>query len=699
MQPDNELDMNASGNLTSNEIVNEEVKNETVETNSQTEIATEEETKPTVNEVEEINTPTEIVADSLAITDVNELEETNLSSEIVVEDIIEPAVNEAEEANAQLEVLEEIKKPAVYSEAKTEDTEPEPEIDYSVLDKKQLIEHLEESLKAEDVNSIKNKVSSIKINFVRILKEEKQKVLDKFIEDGGKKEEFLTVADEVELKFNEIFNIYKTRKNSFNLSLEKQKLENLAKKRLVLEELKALVSSDGNLKKTYDDFKALQDRWKDTGQVPRTEIEDLWNNYNFFVEKFFEKVKLNKELKDLDLKKNLEIKMQLCEKAEELLIEKSINKSFKKLQELHDEWKDTGPVPADKKDEIWERFKAVSDKINVNRKDYYESLHGEQEANFQTKTALCEKMEQIIAAEIITPQDWKEKTEQVDELEKLWKSVGQAPVKLNDEVWARFKAAVNGFYNIKKEFFSELKDNQINNYNQKVNICIEAESLKENTNWKLTTNALLKLQEEWKKVGPVPKKHSDKVWKRFRAACDDFFHSKQKYYANIQNVEVENLNKKEELIKKVKEFGVGENKSANLESLKNIQREWMEIGHVPMDQKDKLQNEFRTAINELMDKLKISSAEVSTMDFKNRLDVIKNSPEAGRILSKEKSFLEQKINGLKGEINLWENNLGFLAASKKADILRSEFEKKIKDAKNEVLIMETKLKMIMRSKN
>ena len=699
MQPDNELDKTASENLTSNEIVNEEVKNETVETNFQTEIATEEETKPTVNEVEEINTPTEIVVDSIVATDVNELEETNLSSDIVVEDIIEPAVNEVDEASVQLKVVEEIKKPSAHPEAKTEETEPEPEIDYSVLDKVQLIEHLEESLKAEDVNSIKNKVSSIKINFVRILKEEKQKSLDKFIEDGGKKEEFLAVADEIELKFNEIFNIYKTRKNSFNLSLEKQKLENLAKKRQVLEELKALVSSEGNLKKTYDDFKALQDRWKDTGQVPRTEIEDLWNNYNFFVEKFFEKVKLNKELKDLDLKKNLEIKMQLCEKAEELLIEKSINKSFKRLQELHDEWKETGPVPADKKDEIWERFKAVSDKINVNRKDYYESLHGEQEANFQTKTALCEKMEQIIAAEIITPQDWKEKTEQVDELEKLWKSVGQAPVKLNDEVWARFKAAVNGFYNIKKEFFSELKDNQINNYNQKVNICIEAESLKENTNWKLTTNALLKLQEEWKKVGPVPKKHSDKVWKRFRAACDDFFNSKQKYYANIQNVEVENLNKKEELIKKVKEFGVSENKSANLESLKNIQREWMDIGHVPMDQKDKLQNEFRTAINELMDKLKISSAEVSTMDFKNRLDVIKNSPEAGRILSKEKSFLEQKINGLKGEINLWENNLGFLAASKKADILRSEFEKKIKDAKNEVLIMETKLKMIMKSKN
>jgi hypothetical protein len=636
----------------------------------------------------------------------NELNETaslNLKSdEITNNEVVE---NAAIENNA--EVTETII-PSVIAETEMETISPqisvekeieEPEIDYTILDKKQLIEKLEEALKADDVNSIKNKVSSIKVNFVRILKEEKQELLNKFIEDGGKKEEFVNIIDDVESKFNEIFNVYKTRKNSFNLELEKQKLENLAKKRLILEELKALVNSEENLKKTYDDFKALQERWKETGQVPRTEIADLWNNYNFFVEKFFEKVKLNKELKDLDLRKNLETKMQICEKAEELLVEKSILKSFKRLQELHDEWKETGPVPADKKDEIWERFKAVSDKINVNRKEYYENLHGEQENNFQAKSALCEKMEQIAAAEIITPQDWKEKTEQVDELEKLWKTIGQAPVKQNDEVWIRFKTAVNAFYNIKKEFFSELKDNQINNYNQKVNICIEAEALKNNTNWKLTTNALLKLQDEWKKVGPVPKKHSDKVWKRFRAACDEFFNNKQQYYANIQNVEVENLNKKEEIIKKVSEFAINENKNENLEALKNIQREWMEIGHVPMDQKDRLQNEFRTVINQLMDKLKISSAEVSTMDFKNRLDVIKNSPEAGRILSKEKSFLEQKINSLKSEINLWENNLGFLASSKKADILRAEFEKKIKDAKNEVLIMETKLKMIMRSKN
>ena len=636
----------------------------------------------------------------------NELNET-ASSNPKTEEIInnEVAENTATENNAETAetktatVTTETENEVINRLPATEDEIEEPEIDYTILDKKQLIDKLEEALKAEDVNSIKNKVSSIKVNFVRILKEEKQKQLEKFIEDGGKKEDFVNIIDDDESKFNEIFNIYKTRKNSFNLELEKQKLENLAKKRQILEELKALVNSEENLKKTYDDFKALQERWKETGQVPRTEIADLWNNYNFFVEKFFEKVKLNKELKDLDLRKNLETKIQLCEKAEELLVEKSILKSFKRLQELHDEWKETGPVPADKKDEIWERFKAVSDKINVNRKEYYENLHSEQENNFQAKTALCEKMEQIASSEIITPQDWKEKTEQVDELEKLWKTIGQAPVKLNDEVWIRFKTAVNNFYNIKKEFFSELKDNQINNYNQKVNICIEAEALKNNTNWKQTTSALLKLQEEWKKVGPVPKKHSDKVWKRFRAACDEFFNNKQQYYANIQNVEVENLNKKEEIIKKVREFSITENKNENLEALKNIQREWMEIGHVPMDQKDRLQNEFRNVINQLMDKLKISSAEVSTLDFKNKLDVIKNSPDSNRILSKERSFLEQKINSLKSEINLWENNLGFLASSKKADILRAEFEKKIKDAKNEVLIMETKLKMILKSKN
>jgi len=580
-----------------------------------------------------------------------------------------------------------------------EDAEAEEIVDYRTFSKEKLVELLEDLVRDHEIIKIKARVSGIKVAYLNLIKKEKQDHLEEHLANGGTKEEYLPPVDPLEDRYKAAFDMYKEKKAADDVEQEKIKLQNLELKKQILEEIKQLISSEESLKKTYDDFKNLQEKWKQIGQVPRNEIEGLWNNYHFLVEKFFEKVKINKELKDLDLKKNLELKIQLCEKAEELLLEKSVTRSFKLLQKYHDEWKEIGPVMLDKKDEIWERFKTVSDNINSQRKEYYAKLNSEQETNFLAKSALCEKVESINAEEIANSNDWRIKTEQIFEIQELWESIGRAPAKQNDEIWERFRSAVNTFFNNKKEFFGELKEQQITNYNQKLDLCVQAEAMVNNTNWRQSTADILKLQQEWKKIGPVPKRYSDKIWKRFRAACDEFFAKKSSYFSNIQDIEKENLKKKEELIERMSSFQFTENKNENLEALKNFQREWMEIGHVPMDVKEKLQNTYRQTINQLMEKLKISSVEINTMNYKNRIENLKNSPEAGRALSHERMQLEGRINMLRNDIKLWENNIGFLANSKKANLLKEEFENKINNTKQELALLEAKLKMLLKSKN
>ena len=587
------------------------------------------------------------------------------------------------------------------AEAESEETDDtleatlqEEELDYSTLTKDQLLENLEVAVNKDDISLVKNTVVAIKVEFLKRLKDEKQAAADAFRAGGGVAEDYKPLPDPAEEKFNRIFEIYKVSKARFIERLEKQKQENLTAKQQVLDELKVLVSSEETLKKTYDEFKALQDRWKSIGQVPRTELNNLWQNYNFLVEKFFDKVKINKELKDLDLKKNLEQKMLLCEKAEELLLSGNVHQSFKLLQKYHDEWKETGPVPQDKKDEIWERFRTVTERINVLRREHYGQLQEEQENNLLAKSALCTRMDTLLGEDIPSMQRWKEKTAEVSEMMKLWQSIGRAPAKDNDEIWQRFKKSINQFYAVKKEFFGNLKDQQLNNYNLKVNLCLQAEALKSSNNWKNATNDFLKLQQEWKKIGPVPRKYSDKIWKRFRAACDEFFQAKSHYFSNINQMEAENMQKKLDLIKEVDDFPMGDDKKANLEALRNFQRNWMEIGHVPMAQKEKLQNDFRNAINRLLDRLKISSTEASTLQYKNKLEAMQSSPDSGRIMYRERNVIEAKITKLQSDILLWENNIGFLAASKNADILKEEFDRKIKSAREEVQLLKAKLKIL-----
>jgi hypothetical protein len=570
----------------------------------------------------------------------------------------------------------------------------ETENSFDAFTRVELVDLLEKAVAETDFNAIKSRIAMIKVAFLKKKKEENLQKYEQVMEEGGTKEELAPEQDELDVRFNDIFNIYKATKAKHIEEQEKIKQGNLKRKYLILDELKTLINSEETLKKTYDEFKILQERWKEVGMVPRTEINNLWQNYHFLVEKFFEKVKLNKELKDLDLRKNLEAKLSLCEKTEELLLETSVIKSFKKLQKYHEEWKELGPVPADKKDEIWERFKNATDKINDRRREHYSLIEEDQNKNLQTKIALCEQGEIVLGLPNESIKDWQENTNKVNDLLKIWKNIGPVPQKVNAEIWTRFKTSLDSFFAIKKEYFDKLKEQQMHNYNLKVELCMQAESLKGNTDWKKTTNELIHLQGEWKKIGPVPKKNSEKIWKRFRTACDDFFNAKQSYFSNIQASEGENLSKKLDLMTRLKEYQFGADKSANLDVLKNFQREWTDIGHVPMKDKDKLHNDFRALINEHLDKLKINNVEMSTVNFQAKFDHLKNDPNARHMISKEREFLAIKISKMKEEIILWENNIGFFAKSKSALLVKEEFENKINRAKSELKVLEAKMKIL-----
>ena len=569
-----------------------------------------------------------------------------------------------------------------------------PQVVYEELNKQELVEMLEDAVQEKDITKIKNQISKIKAAFHARNKEEKNADFKSFLESGGNKDDYKRTEDPLEQRFNAAFGQYRYNKSKYAEELEKQKAVNLQTKLDILEELKELINSEESLKKTYDEFKNLQDRWKEIGMVPAGELNDLWQNYHFLVEKFFDKVRMNKELRDLDLKKNLEHKIGICEKAEELLVENSLNKSFKLLQQYHEEWREVGPVPMDKKDEIWDRFKAATDKINERRKAHYLKLQEEQQKNYEAKVALCEKAEEIAAETHDKLKDWQKKTDQINELFKVWKTIGRAPKDQNDKVWARFRGAMDSFFGNRREFLGKLKEQQTNNLNLKIDLCVKAEALKDSTDWKRTTQDLIRLQKEWKSIGPVPRRNSEKVWKRFRSACDEFFNNKSAFFKNIHVVEDDNLKAKEKLVKEITDFKVGKDKKANLDALKSFQRQWMEYGHVPFKEKDRIQSEYRTAIDQLIDKMNINKLELTKSGYKSKVGIMKGDPDAEWRLNKERNNISNKIKAIKDDIALWENNITFFTSSKQSDLLKQEFEKKIDKAKEEVKSLEEKIKIL-----
>ena len=569
----------------------------------------------------------------------------------------------------------------------------EDNADLDGLNKLQLVEMLEELVQDSDVQNIKDKVAAIRLHFNKLNKEDMDNELDQFLQGGGEVESFQHVEDPIEQRFNAAFGIFKANRAKQNEDMEKQKVENLAKKQAILEELKEIIASDDSLKKTYDDFRALQDRWKEIGPVPAAENSNLWNNYHFLVEKFFDKVRIGRELRDLDMKKNLDAKIELCEKAEELLDEKSITKAFKALQKLHEDWKEVGPVPQDKKDEIWERFKAATDKINQIRREHYAQIEEEQTGNLEAKKALCEKAEELIAEDYTSVNAWQKKSDELSEIFGVWKTIGPASKKDNDEIWQRFRGTMDAFFAKKKEFFATLKDRQTENLERKTQLCIEAEALMESTDWKNATEQIKKLQEEWKTIGPVPKRHTDKIWKRFRAACDTFFNRKNEHFSGRRTEEEANLAAKKALIEEIKAFEIGPSRNENMEAIKALQKRWIEIGYVPMKYKDAINKEYRELIDGFFDTMRKNQNEASTNEFREMMEGWRDDPNANDRVRRERNTLQTRIQKLRDEIAAMENNIGFFSNSKNSELMRAEYEKKINKAKEDLKVLEAKLKI------
>lgn len=557
---------------------------------------------------------------------------------------------------------------------------------YQTLDREDLLKEFQNLLNANNFDVLKQRARAIKDIFDAKSKEIYAKAFEKFLEEGGVKEDYKSELDQLDIDFRKLYGEYRERRQKYLEKQEQDKIDNLEKKKAVLEELRVLLQQEGSLKEIYDTFNQLQTKWKEIGAVPRSEANSLWESYHFLIEKFYDKVKINRELLEIGMKK----KIALCERVEGLLLESSINDSFRQLQECHQLWKEIGRVSADKSDEIWERFKKASDAVNKRCQEHYEKIREEQNNNLLAKKALCDKLEELLKIELLTVKDWTEATTKVNELFDLWKTIGPVPKEENENIWNRFKKPIDKFYEDKKEAFAKMKESQDENYQKKVELCLQAEVIAERNDWKRATEDLLKLQAEWKEVGYVAKKQSDKLWLRFREACDKFFERKSQDYQNRKESESENIAKKEALIQAVKEFSFTEDKQHNLDVIKDFQRQWSEVGYVSTNERNRLYAEFRKAIDAHFDKLQSDSIESNLNNFKMKLD----SSDGKRNISREKKEFLDQIQKLQNDLNVWENNLGFLASSKQADLLKAEFDKKIEKAKSEIQLLKAKVKLL-----
>ncbi len=572
-------------------------------------------------------------------------------------------------------------------------TEPE-QIDYAALSKEDLVAVLKDLIDKATVTEIMRDVDTIKVQFYKKHKADIEKKRKKFYEEGGAPEDFKVEEDPLEKVLKEYLTRFKEYKAEYNKLLEEDKHKNLEEKYRIIDDIKDLVNRKESINKTFQEFRELQRRWREVGLVPQQNLKDLWETYHHHVETFYDYIKINQELRDLDLKKNLEAKLGLCEKAEELLLEPNVITAFKILQTLHERWREIGPVPVEMRTEIWNRFKETTSKINKRHQEYFLNLKQEQKKNLEAKTLLCEKVEEILTIEIDSHQKWENHSHEVIKLQKVWRTIGFAPKKDNNKIYKRFRDACDSFFNRKREFYSQTRQLLDDNLQLKTDLCIQAEALSESTEWKKTTEELIALQKRWKEIGPVPHKNSDKIWKRFRSACDKFFENKSNHFASIDNSYESNLKKKEDLIEKIKKAGLSSNMEENLKILKEFQREWANIGFVPYNAKDEIQNKYRQAINEKFDDLKIDEDKKDLLKFKTKLDNLHTKSNYDYRMNQEREKFVTKLKQLENDIVLWENNIGFFAKSKNADTMISEVKNKINNAKRKIEVLTEKIKMI-----
>jgi archaellum component FlaC len=572
-----------------------------------------------------------------------------------------------------------------------------PPVDYSGFQKAELVETLALIIENRPPAEIRNDVDRIKVFFYKKLKLEAEERKNKFLEGGGTLEEYRSWVDPLEARVKHLLEKYREKKTDFNRVQEAEKYENLRKKYDIIDKIKELVNREESINKTFHEFRSLQNEWHAIGIVPQNSLKDLWENYHHHVEIFYDYIKINKELRDLDLKKNLESKIVLCEKAEELLLEPNPVNAFRSLQDYHNQWREIGPVPQESKNEIWERFREATSQINKRHHEYFETQKDEQRKNLEAKIAICEEVETLNALEIKNFRDFDVKAEKVVALQKMWRTIGFAPKKQNNRVYQRFRDACDNFFEKKRTFYADNKEVQQNNLQMKIELCVQAEALQESTDWKAASDALIRLQKEWKEIGPVPRKQSEKCWKRFRKACDHFFDRKTRFFAELDTSYEDNLKAKVAVIEELEGFEPGSDVQAAFDRLKELQKKWTEIGFVPFNMKDEITSRYRNALNKEFDKLKIGDEDKSILKYKTKLDGLKTNPKASRKVRNERDKFVTKIKQLEGDIVLWENNIGFFAKSTNADTMIREVEEKIDHAKKMIKTLEEKVKMIDQS--
>ena len=594
--------------------------------------------------------------------------------------------------------LEEEKKTVEVSEAITEtpteeaNAEEQVETTSRLTTKEEVLARMKElALNVESAG--KQELDSLKQSFYKFHNAELEAAKKQFIDNGGSEEDYAPQSDAIEEEFKNVMAIIKEKRSAQMAELERQKEENLQIKLSIIEELKELVESPDDANKSYTEFKKLQQQWNETKLIPQAKVNELWKSYQLYVEKFYDILKLNNEFREYDFKKNLEIKNRLCEAAEKLADEEDVISAFHQLQKLHQEFRDTGPVTKELRDEVWNRFKAASTVVNRRHQQHFEALKEAEQHNLDQKTVICEIVESIEYDELKTFSAWENKTQEVIALQTKWKTIGFAPQKMNVKIFERFRHACDDFFKKKGEFFKTLKEGMNENLEKKKALCEKAESLKESTDWKATADTLTKLQKEWKTIGPVPKKHSDTIWKRFISACDYFFEQKNKATSSQRSVELENMEKKKEIITRLSAIDESIDTEEASKQVRELMKEWGTIGHVPFKEKDKLYKQYHSLVDQLFERFNISASNRKLSNFKSNISNIQSG--GSQTLYREREKLVRAYENMKSELQTYENNLGFLtSASKKGNSLLTELNRKVEKLKADLELVLQKIKVI-----
>lgn len=569
------------------------------------------------------------------------------------------------------------------ADVENEEVSEETMIAAGKLSKEEILEKLSELVGAA-AEVTRNEIEALKQAYYKIRRNEVEEMKKEFLENGGEESEFVSSEDPAESKIKEFLAVYKEKRAALLAEEERQKEANYALKLQLIEQLKNLSESQEDFNKLYNDFKDIQQRWKEVKDVPQEHVNELWKSYQLYSEKFYDIIKINNQFRDYDFRKNLELKTVLCETVEKLQNESDVVSAFHQLQKLHQQWREIGPVAKELREDLWARFKAASTIINKRHQEHFEGLKAKEEENLKEKTAICEEIEGIDFSVLKSFKDWEEKSKDVIALQAKWKTIGFAPKKSNVKIFERFRAACDAYFNRKGEFYKDIKAEMEKNLELKKALCEKVEALKDSTDWKNTTDKMIALQKEWKTIGSVARKHSDAVWKRFISACDYFFEQKNKNVSSQKSVEQANLVAKKELIQKIHAIEETDHDEA-VATLKGYMAEWNAIGHVPFKEKDKIYKEYHEAVDAQFDRLKVDMNDRKMQTYRSSLNDMGNSERGKGKLYGEREKLMRMYERMKNELQTYENNIGFLSVSSKGGGgLLKEMERKIEKLKSEM---------------